>query len=95
NNFTPEESEKTDVLSILSKVRKKIEESFNHVKRCFFDVDKRDGYGRTLLSLALDTKRQELLIAILARNPIVHATTLRSSAYVPFQPIHQAVVLDY
>lgn len=35
NNFTPGESEKTDVLSILSKVRKKIEESFNHVKRCF------------------------------------------------------------
>lgn len=58
-------------------------------------MDKRDGYGRTLLSLALDAKRQELLIAILARNPIVHATTLRSSAYVPFQPIHQAVVLDY
>ncbi|HAT1659891.1 TPA: Dot/Icm T4SS effector AnkC/LegA12 [Legionella pneumophila] len=95
NNFTPNESEKTDVLSILSKVRKKIEESFNHVKRYFFDVDKRDGYGRTLLSLALDAKRKELLIAILARNPIVHATTLRSSAYVPFQPIHQAVVLDY
>lgn len=94
-SFTPREGEKTDVLSVLSEVRKKIEKVLESLKRYFFDMDRRDDYGRTLLSLSLDTKRTELLIAILARKPTIHARTLRTSTRVAFQPIHQAIVLDY
>lgn len=60
-----------------------------------YDVDRRDREARTLISLVLNTKNTSLLIKILARNPNVHAATAMTDARVMFQPIHQAVVLDF
>lgn len=60
-----------------------------------FDVNKRDEDGRTLLSLALPTKKRELLIKILMRHPDVNATTRFKEARIPFQPLHQSIVLDF
>ncbi|KGP63056.1 ankyrin [Legionella norrlandica] len=95
DSLAPKESGKADILDIFSKIAKKVEITIDGLKSYFFDMNKRDSKGRTVLSLALDTKSTELLIAILARKPIIHAATLHTSARVPFQPIHQAVVLDY
>lgn len=60
-----------------------------------FDVDRRNEDGHTLLSLILDTKNTELLSKVLAQNPNLHASTNRTQTKVQFQPIHQAVVLDF
>lgn len=60
-----------------------------------FDVNKRDEEGRTLLSLALPTKNRQLLTRILACKPDVNATTRLTETRIPFQPLHQAIVLDF
>lgn len=59
------------------------------------DVNRRDAEGRTLLSLALNARNVDLLQFILAKHPNVNASTFMSEARVPFQPLHQAVVLDF
>ncbi|MCW8408415.1 ankyrin repeat domain-containing protein [Legionella sp. PATHC035] len=60
-----------------------------------FDANKRDEDGRTLLSLTVQTKNRELLTKILALNPEVNATTRLKEARIPFQPLHQAIALDF
>ncbi|KTD75580.1 Dot/Icm T4SS effector AnkC/LegA12 [Legionella waltersii] len=87
-----QESEPKTVYQLLS--RAKFIFTSPRTKKYAFDVNKRDLKGRTLLSLAIDSKNTELLIAVLARGPNVHAPTLRTSLDIPFQPIHQAVVID-
>lgn len=62
--------------------------------KTYFDVDKRDKSGRTLLSLILTTKDPRLLQALLTRNPNVHAISYMTGK-IPFQSIHQAVALDF
>ncbi len=83
-----------NVLGALDFLRQKISEFTEQVRRYFFDVNRRDSEGRTLLSLAVDNKNPELLITVLAQNPNLHAATNQTKANVKFQAIHQAVVLD-
>lgn len=59
-----------------------------------FNVDQRDQEGRTLLSLILARKNDNLLSEFLKRKPSVHLPTNMSDLRIPFQPIHQAVVLN-
>jgi ankyrin repeat protein len=87
-----QESEPKTVSQLFS--RAKLKFTGLRSKRNDFDVNKRDIKGRTLLSLAIDSKNTDLLIAVLARSPNIHAPTLRTSLDIPFQPIHQAVVID-
>ncbi|WP_298622674.1 Dot/Icm T4SS effector AnkC/LegA12 [uncultured Legionella sp.] len=84
-----------NVLSALDFLRRQAKEFADQLKCYFFDVDRRDTEGRTLLSLALDNKDSALLVALLAQDPNLHAVTNKTNAKVKFQPIHQAVVLDY
>jgi HEPN domain-containing protein len=67
----------------------------NTKTQVLFNVDQRDSEGRTLLSMVLDTKNATLLTALLQAQPNIHVPTNRSTLRVPFQPIHQAVVLNY
>ncbi len=60
-----------------------------------FNVDQRDQDGRTLISLVLASKNDSLLTELLKRAPNLHVPTSMSDLRVPFQPIHQAVVLNY
>lgn len=60
-----------------------------------FNVDQRDQEGRTLFSLILASKNDNLLAEFLKRKPNVHMPTNMSDLRVPFQPLHQAVVLNY
>lgn len=60
-----------------------------------FDANRRDAEGRTLLSLTLATKNRRLLKKILAGKPDVNATTQMTEARVPFQPLHQAIALNF
>lgn len=60
-----------------------------------FDVNRRDEEGRTLLSLALATKNKHLLEKILEHQPNVNAITRVTEARTPFQPLHEAIVLDF
>ena len=83
-----EKNAKLNVISILAQIKKTAEANK-------FDFNKRDSKGRTLISLALNTKNTELLLHILANNPNIHATTSMTDSRVMFQPIHQAVVLDF
>lgn len=85
---TVEKNVKLNMVSLLDQARKKILDTK-------YDIDKRDSQGRTLISLALTTKNVDLLISILANNPNVYATTSMTGARVMFQPVHQAVVLDF
>ncbi|KTD55455.1 Dot/Icm T4SS effector AnkC/LegA12 [Legionella quateirensis] len=84
-----------NVISALNALREKTKEFASQFKSYFFDINKRDSEGRTLLSLAIDTKNPELLMNILIKEPNIHSVTNRSNAHVKFQPLHQAVVLDY
>ncbi len=65
------------------------------VENSSFNWDQRDIEGRTLLSLIVGTKNEELLTIFLEQNPNVNATTLMGSSRVHFQPLHQAVVLNF
>lgn len=58
-----------------------------------FNFEQRDADGRSLLSLVLRTKDENLLRRILDRKPNVNAATFMTR--IPFQPLHQAVVLDF
>ncbi|KTD06010.1 ankyrin repeat protein [Legionella gratiana] len=60
-----------------------------------FDVNRRDQEGRTLLSLVIETKNRHLLKKILKSHPDVNATTRITEARVSFQPLHQAIALDF
>ncbi|WP_454786035.1 Dot/Icm T4SS effector AnkC/LegA12 [Legionella sp. WA2024007413] len=60
-----------------------------------FDVNHRDQEGRTLLSLALPTKNRQLLKKILDAKPDVNAPTRLTEARISFQPLHQAITLDF
>ena len=60
-----------------------------------YQVDRRDNVGRSLLSLILNSLNIDLLFNILLGKPNIHATTSMTDARVMFQPIHQAVVLDF
>lgn len=73
--------------SVVEKKGKKI------VRNC--NIDQRDAAGRTLISLVLSSKNLDLLIALLKLNPNIHIPTPMSQSRVLFQPIHQAVVLDF
>ncbi len=64
-------------------------------KKLLFNFDQRDAEGRTLLSLVLTTKNEELLKELLKRKPNVHVPTKLGDARVSFQPLHQAVILNY
>lgn len=60
-----------------------------------FDVNRRDEEGRTLLSLVLATKNRPLLQNILKSKPDVNAITRMAGTRIPFQPLHQAIMLDF
>ncbi|QEY52530.1 Dot/Icm T4SS effector AnkC/LegA12 [Legionella longbeachae] len=60
-----------------------------------FDVNRRDQEGRTLLSLVVETKDRRLLRRLLKSHPDVNATTRMTNARVSFQPLHQAIALDF
>lgn len=59
-----------------------------------FDVDRRDEHGRTLLSLVLATKNRLLFSKILTFKPQVNAITQSTEKRIPFQPLHEAIMLD-
>ncbi|MFJ1269024.1 Dot/Icm T4SS effector AnkC/LegA12 [Legionella lytica] len=61
----------------------------------FFDVNRRNKEGRTLLSLALDTKNRQLLQAVLAQNPNVHESNQLSEEPIEYQPLHQAILFNF
>lgn len=90
-----QEQMKVKVKQFLSEHNKKNQVVIDRNKKNQFDVDKRDIYGRTLLFLALNTKNVNLLIALLEKQPNVHAPTLMPNVNIPFQPIHQSVMLDF
>jgi ankyrin repeat protein len=50
-------------------------EAKNLLRNDFFDIDRRDIKGRTLISLALNSKNKVLLAHLLAHNPNIHAPT--------------------
>jgi hypothetical protein len=84
-----------NILLALDLLRKKAKEFTDQLRSYFFDVNRRDTEGRTLLSLAINNKEPELLVTLLAQNPNLHDVTNKTKAKVKFQPIHEAVVLDY
>ncbi|KTD74404.1 Dot/Icm T4SS effector AnkC/LegA12 [Legionella tucsonensis] len=104
-------SDLTDFIDlILSKVRdkniglplhqaiaaNKIQLALHLLENNIFDVNKRDEEGaRTLLSLVLPTRSRQLLIKILACKPDVNAVTRLTEEHIPFQPLHQAIALDF
>ncbi|WP_133136969.1 Dot/Icm T4SS effector AnkC/LegA12 [Legionella rowbothamii] len=61
----------------------------------FFDVNRRNKEGRTLLSLALDTKSEQLLHAVLALNPNVHEGNHLLEEPIEYQPLHQAILSNF
>lgn len=94
-NFSLTEFISVNVLSALDLLRAKAKEFADQIRSCFFDVNRRDTEGRTLLSLAINNKDTELLVTLLAQNPNLHEVTNKTKAQVKFQPIHEAVVMDY
>jgi hypothetical protein len=60
-----------------------------------FNVDQCDRRGRTLLSLVLATRNATLLADLLKNKPNVHVPTQMNHLGIPFQPIHQAVQLNF
>lgn len=83
-----EENTSSNVIALSEQLSKK-------AKVNKYDMDRRDRDGRTLISLILNIKNIELLINILMNKPNIHATTPMTDARVMFQPIHQAVVMDF
>lgn len=60
-----------------------------------FDVNRRNKEGRTLLSLALDTKNEQLLHAVLALNPNVYESNQLSEELIGYQPLPQAILSNF
>lgn len=58
-------------------------------------INQRDEKGRTLLSLVITSQQDKLLAALLQQKPSVHMPTYMSDSNIAFQPIHQAIVLNY
>lgn len=73
----------------------KIQLAIHLLDTAVFDVDRTDGEGRTLLSLVVETKNSQLLSKILKNRPNVNATTRMTDARVAFQPLHQAIALNF
>ncbi|STY30467.1 ankyrin repeat protein [Legionella wadsworthii] len=73
----------------------KIELALHLLENFTFNVDHRDEEGRTLLSLALTTKDRALLTKILDCKPNIHAATRFPEDNILFQPLHQAILLDF
>lgn len=95
STMMPHESEQTDVVRIFTSLRK-IAQSISETIQCkWFDLNRRDEKGRSLLSLILETKNLNLLVHVLFKQPNLHAATKTANTKVTFQPIHQAVALDY
>lgn len=87
--ITVDKNNKLNVINLLEQAKLKAK-----IKN--FDVNRRDTEGRTLTSLALNVKNKDLLIHILVNNPNIHsATSMTTGVRVMFQPIHQAVVLNF
>lgn len=61
----------------------------------FFDVNRRNKEGHTLLSLVLDTQHKQLLKAVLARNPNVYESNQLSEDPIEYQPLHQAILSNF
>lgn len=93
-NYSLTEIIKVNIIGALSLLKKKAKEFADNLKS-LFDINKRDSEGRTLLSLAINSRDPELLINVLAKDPNIHAATNMSNAGIKFQPIHQAIVLDF
>lgn len=64
-------------------------------KHPIFDINKRDKNGTTLLSLALATKNKSLLSVVMANKPTLQETTLRGGRGIAYQPLHEAIELDF
>ncbi len=73
----------------------KIKLAFHLLENNVFDVNKRDEEARTLLSLVLPIRNRQLLLKILACKPDVNAATRLTEERIPFQPLHQAIALDF
>lgn len=69
--------------------------SLPRAKKVPFNFDQRDSEGRTLLSLVLSTKNDELLKQLLKHRPNLGVPTYFGDAKIPFQPLHQSVHLNY
>lgn len=67
----------------------------NLLEQSFFDVNRRNKEGRTLLSLALATRKVQLLRAVLARNPNIHESNQLSDEPIEYQPLHQAILSNF
>lgn len=83
--------EKRDQLSLqraLEQLRK--ESDFDR-----FDLSRRDIDGRTLISLILSFRIFDLLMYLLGARINIHEATPLSGSRIRFQPLHQAVVLDF
>lgn len=83
--------EKRDQLSLqraLEQLRK--ENDFDK-----FDLDRRDIDGRTLISLILSFRIFDLFMYLIAGRANIHAATPMSGSRIKFQPLHQAIVLDF
>lgn len=86
------------VINALNMLRKKAQEFTNTIKASFFDLNRRDSEGRSLISLILGTKHIGLLLSFLLKQPNIHAATNMTDSKITkakFQPLHQAVVLDF
>ncbi len=84
-------TEKRDQLSLhraLEQLRR--EEEFDR-----FDLDRRDTDGRTLISLILNFRIFDLLMYLIGGRANIHAATPMSGSRIKFQPLHQAIVLDF
>lgn len=89
------DGEQINVVHIFTSLRKITQSISESIRSKWFDLNRRDEKGRSLLSLILETKNLDLLVHVLFGRPNLHATTRTANAKVIFQPIHQAVALDY
>jgi ankyrin repeat protein len=86
---------KATILDLFNLMVQKAKDIAKTIRMHLFDMNQRDAEGRTLISLALAKKNPDLLCHLLLQSPNVHAPTCMTSAKVPFQPLHQAIVLDF
>ncbi|MDI1351636.1 MAG: ankyrin repeat domain-containing protein, partial [bacterium] len=94
SNSLKEDEPSRKVVNLLAN-QKPIEQEGIAKQAYLFDVNRRDKLGRSLLSLVVDSKNVDLLVAVLNYFPNIHVATYRTAAQVQFQPLHQAIVLDF
>lgn len=83
------------VLLELRRSKKTNNPAIEHFKKPMFDVSNRNYQGRTLLSLVLQLLHIDLLIELLKRYPDVNEPSVLGKDRVPYQPLHQAITLDF